>query len=103
MAVSSLNRQQGHIPMGQNGRLIEWGTAAFSTTDTSGTVAVNMTRVEAVLITAADTTAADEIISWDNALGATGVYAPTDGTITVVRTGASPTSGLEFSYLIIGY
>ena len=104
MAISILNRQQGAVPMGQNGRRIEWGVAAFSGTDASGTIAVNLSGVETVLLTAADTPASDEVLAWDDNIGTSGVYnSQSAGVVTIVRTGASPTSGLEFSYLIIGY
>lgn len=94
--------QQGVLMMGQNGRLMQWGTAAFVTTGATVAVPVNMRNVECFIITACNVTASDEILSGPNILS-TGIFnVPAAGTVTVTRTGASKTSGLAFSYLAIG-
>jgi hypothetical protein len=96
--------QRGLVPMGQNGRRHQWGTAAFTTTGTTCTIPVDLRVVEAVILTPVTTPATDETLSWGDTLGTDGKFTVgATGNVTVSRTGASKTSGLQFSYLIIGW
>ena len=95
--------QNGLVFMGQNGRQLQWGEAAFTTTGSTCTINVrNMLQVEAVLLTPIGSLNTDETLYWSAspASGSLGLD-PTGPVITIGRTGTA-TSGLKFSYLVIG-
>lgn len=87
---------------GGNGRTIQWGQAAFTTTGATCTIPVGMRVVEAVLVTPTGAPATDETLYWNDS-PANGALTVSGGNVTIGRTGASKTSGLPFSYQIIGY
>jgi hypothetical protein len=97
--VGSLN--EGQIP-GGNGRTIQWGQAAFTTTGTTCTIPVHMRVVESVILTPSAAPATDETLYWADTLSK-GKFTVVNGVVTIGRTGASPTSGLNFSFDIKGY
>lgn len=93
--------QQGQIP-GGNGRTIQWGQFAFTTTGATCTIPVNMRLVESVIVLPTGAPATDEEIYWNDAPSQGRFVVPATGLITLGRTGASKTSGLGGSYFIIG-
>lgn len=93
----------GHLAMNQNGRQLQWGIAAFTTTGSTCTINVlNGLTVEAVILTPIGSLNTDETLYWSatpTTGGDVGLTASAP-VITVGRTGTA-TSGLKFSYLII--
>jgi hypothetical protein len=105
MAASILGKKQQMklASFGQNGRMMEWGQATFSTTDANGDIPCNMRYVESVIPVPIGTPNTDETLFWNNTVnGDGGFVVPSSGLINIGRTGTK-TSGLKFSYLIIGY
>lgn len=99
------------INSGQNGVGVDRGIAAFSSTDATVDIVVNLRNVDAVSITWIGTPAADENASVDETVSGTAGTADakingstTDGTttLTVRRTGAAKTSGQKFSWVAYG-
>ena len=91
--------QSGHIQMGQNGRVLQWGTFTFTTTDLTGSLETRVRQVEACFIQPINAGADEVVYGPSTALGP--VVVGSSGTITITRTG-TPTSGLVCQYLIIG-
>lgn len=83
----------------QGGFKVEAGRATFTTTATSETLKTHMSTVIAVLALPAATTT--DVIFWDQASSTVGTYGVSGTSITIKRS-AGGTSGLAFSYLIIG-
>lgn len=81
------------------------GITTFTTTGATKTVpAKGLRRLVACHATAVGTPASDEVLSINETVGADGrIDVPADGEITITRTGAVKTSGLAFSYTLIGY
>ena len=102
LAINGLT-QQGVWP-GQPGKKYQSGNFTFNSTDANGELKVNMHQVETVLITPIGAPATDEHVYCDEAtLAKEGrIIVPATGSITIARTGASKTSGLKCSYLVIG-
>lgn len=102
-AVAKKNFQEGR-EHGANGRVQHFGVVAFNGQDATSTLAVNMTRVEAVFLTWAGAPASDEIPYWADTLDASGGLAvPASGVITLGRTGAVKTAALKVSVRVVGY
>lgn len=96
--------QAARIASGSNGRQMEWGCGAFSTTDASGTIATKLRTVDHFVAFPIGTPASDEIISLNETVGATtGRFSPASNVINVKRTGASKTSGLQFFFMAWGW
>jgi hypothetical protein len=108
MAVSAVPLT-GSVQMGSNGRRLQWGTKAFVTTAATASITVQGFQViEAVLCTAAGATTTNETFCWTDTRGSDGKLhlTVTDNTIEITRiieAAGAGTSGLEFSFLIIGY
>lgn len=93
-------KQTGKIDLGQNGRVVNWGVAAFSTTDASVAVPVDMLKCDLFLAIPSAAPATDEGLYVEtNAAGLVPVAA---NKVTVKRTGASPTSALPFFWIAFG-
>lgn len=94
--------QQGHVDMGQNGRVHQWGIFTFNSTDANGELPLNMHAVEDIQLTAIGAPATDEQPYIDEVPSGGMIIIPTTGTVTVARTGASKTADLSYFYHAIG-
>lgn len=106
MALENRMRRSG------DGQTSKWEVHvidAFTTTGATKTVTVPLRSVEAVMVIAIGTPAADEVLSVNNTVtGTSGTDAAringSNGVtgLVVTRTGAAKTSGLKFSLIAIG-
>lgn len=105
MALSVLRQECQHLTGGQAGRYCYRGIAAFTTTSQTGTITTSLSKITHCSLTIIGTPASDEILSFseDGHVGADGYLTVTSGVVTVVRTGAVATSGLKFTFELIGW
>ena len=90
------------LAAGQNGKKVEFGLFAFTTTAATYVISTQVSRVEGVFVFPAGAVATDESLYSTNTVSSDGTYLPGTSGITITRTGASKTSGLKCFYLIIG-
>ncbi len=80
-----------------------FGAAAFANPAAVGSLAVpGLSVIQNVLLTPAGPPMADEKLSGPT-VGEHGIISPTDGEISVARTGLSPTQGLKFFFSVRGW
>lgn len=101
-ACTVLKSQLMQMLHGGVGLRVQFGSAAFPSTDATGTLPVPaFTEVHAVFLTKAAAGDSDEILHGPDP-DANGVVTPSSGAITVGRTGGSPVDALEFFFYIVG-
>ena len=86
----------------QGGFKIEAGRATFTGTATSENLKTHMHKVLAVVCTSAAVLGSGDTPYWDQASSTTGEYTVPSTGVIVVKRETGTTSGLAFSYLIIG-
>lgn len=101
MSISAQETQNGNLP-GGNGRRMQFGQFQFSTTDATGSLKLNLSKLEHIAIQPTGTVATDETVTPPQ-IPIGGLVVDSTGTITVSRTGAAKTSGLICSYHAIGW
>lgn len=92
--------QSGHCPMGQNGRIFQWGVFTFTAADATGELPVLGRSIEHVSLTPLAAPNTDEQLYVDEAQVEGRITVPATGAITIGRTGTK-TSGLTVSYYIV--
>lgn len=106
MAITVLNKSSPFpVPAGQQGFFQQDFTCQWTGTDITGTVPSGLRKVKRVTAPAImQTVGDDEQINFTNTLNADGsLVLGTGETVSLSRTGFSPTSGLVFSFSIKGY
>lgn len=101
MSISAQETQNGNLP-GGNGRRMQFGQFQFSTTDATGSLKLNLSKLEHIAIQPTGTVATDETVTPPQ-IPIGGLVVDSTGTITVSRTGAAKTSGLICSYMAVGW
>lgn len=97
--------QLNTIPFGQGGsnRVLCHGIITFTSTNTDGELPVPLRVIESIAITPIGTPDSDEVYSINETEKDAQIQVPDTGTVTILRTGASPVSGQKCSVILIGY
>lgn len=88
---------------GYDGCQVERGVLAFTTTDATGELPVKMRQVQGITLTPVGSAPATDEVPYVDETFKDGICTvPATGTITIARTGASPTSGQQYAYTVWG-
>lgn len=104
MAGTSAITHAAQVMAGQAGFLVQRGIATFSTTDATVAIPnVNIANIVSIALSFITQPATDEELYVSAAGTVTSNVMACTGSLTIGRVGASPTSGLSFSYIITGF